>query len=347
MPMFADVVYQRTLDDKKVEFKGARLGVIQEVRQITGSTQFVVTIVPEFTTTEKVNVYFQTFALESVLPQCKNANQADVIATFISKDGIEGKQYRMLVKAGAGTETFEITKANLTTVLANAMKTLPECPGEMIDGKCQERLEQAVLQVGQMPDFRTYLKSTAQFQMDFAASVGDDKDWVPAFSAFFIVDERSFNALATREKALRNKLLTHKDQCTAQFLLNMHRAVFETYLMQLNDMWQQPNMTPNKIVAIMWLLYYTQLPVFVFKLLEMMVPISTGRKSIVARLHPVIKAFHTELLKHLASFLPVRDATNDDQRDIVDNVRKCLEQIRVGVQEQMSSTVERQTPECL
>ncbi len=365
IPMFADLVstYEIVSEVKngkevKTEQKDNFLGFVNSVRKIQASNDYVVTLINaegnDVAGIFKDSVYLESFSLD-ILPQCKNVEAADVIATFVSQDK-DGKEYRRMVDAssafitGWGPES-NTNPANLEVALEETFTheiPVAICPpnGEIVDGKCQRRLEQAVLTVGHMPDFRTYLKNTSEFQGDFAEVVGHNKAWVPEFSSFFIVDEASFNTLAKREQILRSKLVLSKDQCTAQFLLNMHRAVFETYLMQLNDMRQQPDITNSKNAAIMWLLYYTQLPVFVYKLLEMMVSESTKR-NITVKIHSIVQAFHSELLKHLSGFSPVRDMTNSEQRDIVDNVRRYLEQLRVGVQEQMSNAVVRQTPECL
>ena len=376
-PMFGDLVYpvvKTTTDSKVTEEKGDLVGFVTSVRKITASNYYAISIKDDSQnpqTPPDGKYYFEHFALD-LAPQCMNVGSADVIATFVAQDK-DGKRYRDLVNYVVqddenGTITWEQhvdppgsgnlvdwdkasveQETNQIEILAGVFTSELGlvCDGDMVDGKCQARLEKAVLHVGQIPDFRSYLKATTDFQMDFAEAVGLDNAWVPEFSAFFVVDELSYSDLVKRDKQLRQKLLTSKDQCTAQFLLKMHHMVFETYLMQLNNLWQQPNMTTSKTVAVMWLLYYTQLPVFVFKLLEMMTPRSSARSNIVSRIHVTVKAFHDELLSHLTGFLPVRDKTNSTQRQIVDDVRACLEQIRVGVQEQMSQAVVRQTPECL
>jgi hypothetical protein len=346
-PMFADIVFANTNDKL-----GPMIGIINKVRSIAGNALYEVMFAEPVSIATKEAVFLQKFALD-LAPECTNTKSADVIATFVARDK-NGVEYRKRIDEGVSKSGLHIdyTSASdmasaLSFALLDVLVALPSCPGEMVDGRCQEILESAVLKVGQMSDFKTYLGNTTQFQMDFEQAVQNKSSWVQEFSAFFIVDKPSYEELHAREKALRRRLLLNKDQCTAQFLLSMHRSVFESYLMQLNNLWQKSNITHTEIAAIMWLLYFTQLPVFVLKLLEMMVPQTASRKNITARIHPLVKTFHTELLTHVSGFLPVRNPLQKEQSSIIDCVRKYLEQIRIGVQEQMSMVVTRQTPECL
>ena len=127
----------------------------------------------------------------------------------------------------------------------------------------------------------------------------------------------------------------------------LHRNVFESYLMQLNDLWQTKPMSdsPKMKAAIMWLLFYTQLPVFVAKLSDIMVSkvISSPKTSVKASMNGIVKEFHMELTKHLSGFLPKRDASN---AVVQDNIRTALSKVQLGVQEQMSAAVIRNAPDC-
>ena len=361
-PMFGDIIYEAS--NSEIPF-----GVIQKVRQIAGHVSVFeievanqhsdfVSFVEE-TDPSAMVVTLQDFDL-GLAPQCKNAVQTNIVASFVShiqktEEPQSSKDiYSEWVHNGLENRdsySYDEIVAGLKASFAKAISKV-QCPptGELIDGRCQEILEKAVFEIGRISDFQAYLKNLIEFQHDFAAVAnnGQEKSWVQEFSAFFIVDESSFKRLQERENMRRLQLSTNADQCTAQFLLDVHRDVFDCYLIQLNDCWQQPNINFSQIAAIMWLLFYTQLPVFVQNLLQLLMPSQqTNRSNIIRSVPQVLQRFQSDLITHLSNFLPIRSRENITQQKLVDSVRMYLEKIGHGVLQQMTGNLKRQTSDCM
>ena len=362
-PMFADILYDEEGKDGKIT--KSPWGVIEHVRQISGHNMFELQVAnqsSEFTVWKaQKSSAVKTFWLRDfdlgLAPQCKNVTQSDVIATFVTQIPTKPdlkRMYRSWVTDGLYGSQSDFSFSDIVRGLQNSFKQIideyPHCPSNFVDGRCQEILEQAAFEVGKITDFKAYLENVTEFERDFAVVANDSQSesWVEEFSAFFIVDEPSYKKLQEREKARRAQLLAHDDQCTVQFLLNVHRNIFDCYLMQLNDGWQQKNITFPQIAAIMWLLFYTQLPVFVHHLLQLLMPTKKEKRAnIPANIPTVVQLFQSELMKHLSDFLPIRSRENTKQQNLVDNVRIYLDKIGTGVYKQMVRTLERQTPDCL
>ncbi len=376
-PKFADIIY--TAMEKVVDRK--LLGVVSSVRQV--GTAFEVELekskigqsIFDGTSRKEIPIYLEDFHL-GVASRCeKEETCANVVATFVGLADAE-KIFRSWIINTTLLYFDEVTSSQLEAsrtkddyaswvmVVAAAFHNRLQreigegkmftCDfqgkGELVDGKCEEIFENAVLSVGEMSAFSVYSKNTQSFMLDFQSIINNETpaEWVDEFCAFFIIDEPSYNALKAQEKDVRLQLVHNKDQCTGQFLLRIHRNMFECYLMQLNNLWQQTDATMLKIAAVMWLLFYTQLPVFVFQLLKRMAPSKPMmRENVRKMVNETVTYFHQQLTEHLSGFLPILDDTNAEQKDLIAEIYLCLKNIEPAVVEQMLDNVEQQIPECL
>lgn len=141
---------------------------------------------------------------------------------------------------------------------------------------------------------------------------------IDALTAAFVIDERSYNALLEKERALRGRM---RDQA----ILRVQHLILNGYLSRLNAMWQLPEMTYIKVAAIMWLLRYTQHPTFQARLLDMLMR--------TRNINTVTREFQNALEANLDLFLPQSDAdmrnTSDDDGSVSYFVHKYLPMLRV------------------
>jgi len=174
---------------------------------------------------------------------------------------------------------------------------------------------------------------------------------VKALCAFFFVPEKQYNEWEQKERETRMVFRKSKHTCEANYLLRLHRRVFECYLSNVNALWQDPDMNPIKQGAIMWLLYYTQLPVFVLKFLLMLKEeLQKNYKKVYeySRVKAMIERFHKDLVDNLALWLPMSDATDAEQymtvADTVHAILKDRAKILVPVIEQVTQSLGE--PDC-
>jgi hypothetical protein len=175
---------------------------------------------------------------------------------------------------------------------------------------------------------------------------------VKALCAFFFVPEKQYNEWEQKERVTRIAFRKSKHKCEANYLLRLHRRVFECYLSNVNALWQDPDMNPIKQAAIMWLLYYTQLPVFVLKFMLMLKEeLDKNYKKVYqyARVQAMIQTFHKDLVDNLALWLPMSDAASDAEQymtvaDTVHSILKDKAKILVPVIEQVTQSLGE--PDC-
>lgn len=344
------------------------IAFIHSLRSIEGSTYVLKLNSTDLITPGETKIQLKPFALD-MSPNCKKtASSPDVIATFVSDDKDGMKFFNFAIQGGAlliarGEDEELYGSGVLRTSAADYIdseaifvacfvilfetqlsKYATQCPGGVIDGKCQGLVEDTLApQAGQIPSYKKYDDNRAQFQQDLALAL-TDLDLASQLCAYFIVSKLAYDGLRTKHITTWSKLKV--SDCAKLYMQTLHRNVFESYLMQLNDLWQTKPMSdsPKMKAAIMWLLFYTQLPVFVAKLSDMMISKAGNKKtSIKASMNGIVKEFHAELTKHLSGFLPKRDASN---AVVQDNIRTALSKVQLGVQEQMSAAVVRNAPDC-
>jgi len=363
-PMFADKVMIK-LPSGQFEI----LGVIKSVRRLDQSAYWEITFtVPPSPTHDAILVsstpiQLDMFALDMIPQQCAHATDlSDVIATFVQKD-VDGTLFFKLMVFETDTNadlgnisTYEHGIAHSDSPafvegLAAAIKSEAEgadnCPGELINGQCVELQNQKTkITVAEVPTFLIYSQNLTQFEHELTTILANAA-LAAKLCAFFAVPSTSYATLRKRNSLLWTKLALDADDCIAQFIVTLHRNVFESYLSALNNLWQGPAVTGDntKIAAIMWLLFYTQLPVFVTKLAKMMT-LELTSKNIQYQMRALVREFHKELTKHVTAFLPPRDVTDLQQRTVIDNIRMYLNDIRIGVAERMDIAVRMNAPEC-
>jgi len=131
-------------------------------------------------------------------------------------------------------------------------------------------------------------------------------------TAFFYVNPGVYEVWRQAEQDLRYKFKTSKKREQSAWLLQLHRVIFDSYLDQLQSMGQSQSLGKNQKLAIMWLLFYTQLPIFVIRLLQMLYDELNGSADITVaklkmRVGAIVARFHSVVVQALPEFLPMPD----------------------------------------
>jgi len=339
--MFADNVVN-SANNNSIAF-------IQSIRPITGSAQIyeVTLTTPSSSIPEDdkgIDIILRSFELD-MSPNCtkfKNASTHEMIATFVQNDSDALQFYKLLTIGakiqGQSVDLDTITPEDVEKWLISAMQAKQvTCIGQLVNGRCEETIKTVAQRAGQIPDFQTYEQNLTQFQADLEVVYKDSK----SLTDYFIVTKVAYDQVMMKNNALW--ATKKQSDCMKTFLKTLHRNVFESYIQELNDMYQRPNITATQTAAVMWLLFYTQLPIFVLYLSGTILSRITA-KNCTREIKVIVKDFHAKLKQHLVNFLPVRNETN---KQILDDIRGCLEKTYVGVQEQMVNAVSRNRPDCL
>ncbi len=355
IPKFADVIYNNTsaLGQPPVL---EQAGVIQNVKFYPEANIYEIKVENPSATFRQWrdidkkdwDVELRDFEIWQA-PMCRgNVQNNDVVATFLSQAGAVAKYNGWVT--GAGADPVEAISQKFVDLMS---KKQPKCPagGTLVDGICREQLSQAMISIGEVKEYKKFAEDTVKFQQNFAvlANGGIEEPWVLALTAQFLPDQTSFDSYRKLEFAHIAQLKNNKDKCTATYLLRMIESARFVYLLELDRLWQIPMIADAQKAAVMWLLYFTQLPVIRYALFLLFAPVyeAMSRKTLAQVLFgKFVNQFQPMLASKITHFLQ-RDESNPHQAELVDNIIAFLERVRISTQKAFADELSTKAPECL